>query len=168
MRNLRWPGILLLLVLLFISGSETWVWGGKKEVRIERVEVRFLSNGPVLLLEAGENAIPIFIDPTVAGSIQGVLSGRKFPRPLSHELMHAILEHYQVSLIKVFVTLRDGVYYGSLTLSQNGVVQVFDGRSSDAIALAVHFKSPIFVEQALMEEAGKSIKMEQDVRDLEL
>lgn len=168
MRNHVWLGIIGWLALFLVPGNQTVVWGEKKELRIEKVEVRFLSNGPVLLLKAGEKAVPIFIDPTVAGSIQGVLSGRKFPRPLSHELMHSILKHYQVKLVKVFVTLRDGIYYGSLTLSRNGVVQVFDSRSSDAVALAVHFKSPIFVEQALMDEAGTSLKSEHHQKDLEL
>jgi hypothetical protein len=127
-----------------------------REVQIEKVEVRFLQRSPVVLLAVGDKAISIFVDPTVAGSIEGALTGEKFPRPLSHDLMQSILKTYEIHVDRVFITLRDGVFYGTLTLSQNGRQQLFDSRSSDAIALAIHFHSPIFVERDLLDSEGKA------------
>ncbi len=129
-------------------------WAVSQEVKIEKVEVRISPSGSVVFLKVGERAIPVFVDPTVAASIQGALSGEKYLRPLSHDLMKSILSSYGIKVQQVFVTLRHGVYFGTLTLFHNGRVQLFDSRSSDAIALAIHFQSPILVEQELLDSAG--------------
>ena len=150
----------VLIVLCLLVGATHWgeqpigAWALSQEVQIEKIEVKNSPNGPVVLLKVGDRAIPIFVDPIVARSIQGALSGGKFSRPLSHELMSSILRSYDIRVQQVFVTLRQGVYYGTLSLLHNGKVQVFDSRSSDAIGLAVHFHSPVFVEQALLDSAG--------------
>ncbi len=128
-----------------------------QEVVIEQVEVKVSSQGPVVLLKIGQQAIPIFVDPTVAGSIQGVLSGRRLPRPLSHDLMHTILDAYSVQVDRVFISLKDGIYYGTMTVSLNGQTKIFDSRSSDAIALAIHFHIPIIISQKLLESAGQPL-----------
>ena len=153
--------------LIFVSmwaEKQDYAWAVSQEVKIEKVEVRVLPTGPVVLLKVGERAIPVFVDPTVAGSIQGALSGKKFARPLSHDLMESILSSYDIHVQQVFVTLRQGVYYGTLTLLHDGRVQLFDSRSSDAIALAIHFHSPILVEQDLLDSAG--IEMSQEKSQL--
>ena len=154
-------------VLLLVACVSLWTeeptpaWAVSQEVKIEKVEVRMLPTGPVVLLKVGERAIPVFVDPTVAGSIQGALSGKKFARPLSHDLMESILSSYDIRVQQAFVTLRQGVYYGTLTVIHDGQVQLFDSRSSDAIALAIHFQSPILVEQALFDSAGVEISPEE-------
>jgi bifunctional DNase/RNase len=160
---------LLLFVMFSLTMNAPAVLGASQELQIEKVEVQFLHMSPVVLLVVGEKAIPIFVDPTVAGSIYGALSGEKFTRPLSHDLMQAILKAYEIHLDRVFITLRDGVFYGTLTLSQGGQQRVFDSRSSDAIALAVHFHSPIFVERDLMDSAGKIMRKGSETKkDVEL
>ena len=130
------------------------------EVEIEEVEVRISDHGPVVLLTVGAKAIPIYVDPTVAGSIHGALSGQKFPRPLSHDLMHTILKAYGVNIDRVLITLKDEIYYGTLTLSVNGQTKQFDSRSSDAIALAIHFKTPIVVGKDLLDSVGQPLEPE--------
>ncbi len=65
-----------------------------EQVAITDVQVRISDHGPVVLLQAEGKAIPIFVDLTVALSIQGALSGATLPRPLSHDLMHTILETF--------------------------------------------------------------------------
>ncbi len=144
-----------------ICGSQVWetpVYAETKAIEVERLEVGMMADGPAILLFIGESAIPIFVDITAATAVQGILSGRKFPRPLSHGLMHTILEYYEIKLIKVFITLHEGIYFGTLTFKHDGQIQVFDSRSSDAIAMALYFQSPIFVEDRLLEEAGKPIE----------
>jgi len=125
------------------------------QIQIQEVEVRLSDHGPVVLLKAEQRAIPIFVDPTVAGSIHSVLSGQKLRRPLSHDLMHSILESFGGRVVQVIITLKDGVYYGALSVEMKDTTKVFDSRSSDAIALAIHFKAPILVGRDLLESAGK-------------
>jgi hypothetical protein len=169
MRHYLFFGLLMLFLVLTLGEEVAPVSATSREVKIEKVEVRFLPMSPVVLLAVGDKAISIFVDPTVAGSIQGALTGERFSRPLSHDLMQSILKTYEVHLDRVFITLRDGVFYGTLTLSQNGQQQLFDSRSSDAIALAVHFDSPIFVERELMESAGKAMGLGMETKkDVEL
>lgn len=128
------------------------------QVQIKEVEVRLSDHGPVVLLKAEDKVIPIFVDPTVAGSIQGALTGQKMRRPLSHDLMHTILDTYGGKVMQTVITLKDGIYYGALTVTMSGTTKVFDSRSSDSIALAVHFKAPILVGRDLLDSAGKHLE----------
>lgn len=127
-----------------------------EHVKIDDVEVRLSDHGPVVLLKAEDKEVPIYVDPTVAGSIQGALSGLKTKRPLSHDLMHSILKAFNGRVTRAVITLKEGIYYGSLTVEIQDVSKVFDSRSSDAIALAIHSRAPIIVGRDLLESAGKS------------
>ena len=127
------------------------------QVEIKQVEVRLSDHGPVVLLKAENRAIPIFVDATVAGSIQAALTGQKLSRPLSHDLMRTILDSFGGKVTQTVITLKDGVFRGALTVVMNDKTKVFDGRSSDAIALAVHFKAPIVVGRDLLDSTGKTM-----------
>jgi bifunctional DNase/RNase len=127
------------------------------QVEIRHVEVRLSDHGPVVLLKAEDRVIPIFVDATVAGSIQAALTGQKLSRPLSHDLMRMILDSFGGKVTQAVITLKDGVFRGALTVVLNDKTKVFDGRSSDAIALAVHFKAPIVVGRDLLDSTGKTM-----------
>jgi len=129
-----------------------------EQVMITDVQVRMSDHGPVVLLRAEGKAIPIFVDYTVARSIQGALNGEKLPRPLSHDLMHIILDAYGGKVLRTVITLQGGTYYGALTVAVQDQVKTFDSRSSDSIALAIHFKAPIIVGRDLLESAGSPEK----------
>ena len=135
------------------------------QVEIRDVEVRLSDHGPVVLLKAESRVIPIFVDATVAGSIQAALTGQKLTRPLSHDLMHLILDAFGGKVTQTVITLKDGIFRGALTVVMNEKTKVFDSRSSDAIALAVHFKAPIVVARDLLDSAGKTM---QDSKTLSL
>ncbi len=157
MQRLRESRVLWVLLagILFLT-SPAASQSQNDQVEIEDVEVRLTEHGPVVLLKAEEKTIPIFVDQTVAGSIHGALTGLKLRRPLSHDLMHSILEAFEGTVKKTEITLKDGIYYGALTVAVKDTEKVFDSRSSDSIALAVHFKAPIFVGRDLLESAGKT------------
>ena len=123
------------------------------QVRIEDVSVVMSNMGPVIFLKAHKRVVQIFVDPTVAGSIDGALRGMKSPRPLSHDLMYTILREFGGTVTEVRIKLKGEIYYGELAVTVNGAHKVFDSRSSDAIALAIHFKAPIFVEKELFDQA---------------
>lgn len=128
------------------------------QVKIENVQVRVTDHGYVVLLKAEEKVIPVFVDPTVALSIHGALSGEKSPRPLSHDLMHTILRTMNAKVTQVVITMHGRTYYGALSVATKETTKVFDSRSSDAIALAIHFKAPILVGRDLLDSAGVSTK----------
>ncbi len=144
-----------------IESAASWAAESPKQttdrVRIASVEVAVSAAGPVVLLKAQDRAIPVFVDPTVAESIHSVLSKRSLPRPLSHDLMHSILQSYGGRVTEVTVTLQGTTYHGALSIDLGGDTKVFDSRSSDAIAMALHFAAPIFVSRELLEKAGQAL-----------
>ena len=112
------------------------------------------SRSPVVLLEdkAHNVALPIWIGPAEAHAIASQLEGVESPRPLTHDLMKAVIERVGVGLQRVVIReLRDNTYYASIVLLWDGEEVEIDSRPSDAIALAVRFGQPIFVNRALLE-----------------
>lgn len=132
-------------------------------VQVEDVEVRMSMVGPVVLLKVRNRAVPIFVDATVAQSIQAVVSGEKPTRPLSHDLMHTILQAFDGRVTRAVITLKGETYYADITVIVQGASKVFDSRSSDAIALASHFKAPLFVPRELMDKVGIDLENGQKV-----
>jgi uncharacterized protein len=126
-------------------------------VRISSVEVILSPIGPVVLLKAKGRAVPIFVDPVVAESIEAELGGKKPPRPLTHDLMRTILESLDAKITKASITLKGATFIADLRVKVNGKERVFDSRSSDAIALALRFGAPIFVGEDLLQSAGKPL-----------
>lgn len=147
--------LLLLVPVYSVALAEEPSHSRSDSVKIAEVKVRISDHGPVVLLQAEGRTIPIFVDLTVALSIQSALNGEKLPRPMSHDLMHTILDAYGGKVTQTVITLKGGTYYGALTVAFKDQVKVFDSRSSDSIALAVHFKAPILVGRDLLESAGK-------------
>jgi uncharacterized protein len=125
-------------------------------VRIEDTEVLLSQVGHVVLLKAQNRAVPIFVDAIVAQSIHGALTGEKYPRPLTHDLMRSVLEGFDGKVSRVVITLKGSTYYADLTVLVRGTTKVFDSRSSDAIALAIHFKAPLLVSKETFEKASHS------------
>jgi uncharacterized protein len=127
-------------------------------VQVEKVDVRWSVVGPVVLLVVHNRAIPIFVDPTVAESIQSVLSGEKTPRPLTHELMRRVVAELGARVAQAQIVLKASTYYAVLKLIVGGVEKDFDSRSSDAIALAVLFNAPIVVPRQLLDSNGIALE----------
>jgi uncharacterized protein len=138
-----------------IAHGDAFPLATSEQVTITDVKVRMSDHGPVVLLQAEGKAIPLFIDVTVALSIQGALNGEQLPRPMSHDLMHTIMEAFGGKVTQTVITLKSGTYFGALTVMFKDHVKVFDSRSSDSIALAVHFKAPIIVGRELLNSAGR-------------
>jgi uncharacterized protein len=149
---------ILLLVAALVFGTSFGNAAGTGQVTIENVQVRMTDHGYVVMLKAEGKVIPVFVDPTVALSIHGALSGEKTARPLSHDLMHTILAALNAKVTQVVITMHGGTYFGALSVATKETTKVFDSRSSDAIALAIHFKAPILVGRDLLDSAGISLK----------
>ena len=105
-------------------------------------------------------AVPIFIAPLEAQSILIGLGSVKMPRPLTHDLFITVLESLESSVNRVEITsLREGTYYAKLILESSGSEIAVDARPSDCLALAVRVKCPIYIDEAVVDEAGISVKM---------
>ena len=158
-RLLRYALVWTLVPALAFAAQDA----GKREadsglVRIEDTEVLLSAVGHVVLLKAENKAVPIFVDAIVAQSIHGALTGEKYPRPLTHDLMRSVLEGFDGKVSRVVITLKGSTYYADLTVLVRGTTKVFDSRSSDAIALAIHFKAPILVSQELLDSSGVELE----------
>lgn len=126
------------------------------------VRLEMPSNQPIVLLrESGaDRYLPIWIGAPEATAIAFAQQGLTPPRPLTHDLIKDLLSAAGVTLESVKITaLRDGVFYADLVLSSGAQVSA---RPSDAIALALRTGSPIFGEDALLEEVGVTIPDEDD------
>ena len=118
----------------------------------------FSNMGFVILLkgESDDRTLPIFIGTVEAQSIALFISNVKIPRPLTHDLLKSVLEHLDCSLQRIEVCdLKEGTFIARLVLTCNGEEIAVDSRPSDAIALALRTSSPIFVDESVMDEAGR-------------
>ena len=105
-------------------------------------------------------AVPIFIAPLEAQSILIGLGSVKMPRPLTHDLLITVLENLEASVNRVEITaLKEGTYFAKLILEASGSEIAVDARPSDCLALAVRMKCPIYIDEAVVDEAGISVKM---------
>jgi bifunctional DNase/RNase len=105
-------------------------------------------------------AVPIFIAPLEAQSILIGLGSVKMPRPLTHDLFITVLESLESSVNRVEITsLKEGTYFAKLILESSGAEISVDARPSDCLALAVRVKCPIYIDEAVVDEAGISVKM---------
>ncbi|MFN3822090.1 MAG: bifunctional nuclease domain-containing protein [bacterium] len=104
----------------------------------------------------GNRWLPIFIGPAEARNISILLQAQKFPRPLTFDLFHSLLEAAGAKIEDITVTeLKDSTFYAEVKMTiSGGDTRIIDARPSDAIALALKTNSPIYVADAVLEEAG--------------
>lgn len=110
--------------------------------------------GPAVVLKdkTEKVLVPLWIGTSEAHSIQLRLERRRFPRPLTHDLLDAILHDLGGEVVKIHVDdLHGEAFVGTVFIRQGGKVAHFDARPSDSIALAVGNGAPIFVSKALID-----------------
>ena len=114
------------------------------------------SNTPIIILksEMNDQAIPIWIGLLEATSIASALQEIKYDRPMTHDLFKNFSDTLHVSITKVEVCdLKDSTFYARIYLvSKDGNFDI-DARPSDAIALALRFNAPIYVEDSVMQQS---------------
>lgn len=109
----------------------------------------------VLSEEEGKRRIPIIIGGFEAQSIAIQIEGLTPPRPLTHDLFLNFAKSYSIEIIEVQIyKLEEGVFFSKLHCD-NGKKEVYiDARTSDAIALALRFKCPIYTTEEIIDKAG--------------
>ena len=126
------------------------------EMEVGGISVDPQSGGAVLVLKGDrERSLAIAIGLPEATAIAKELEGTKLPRPLTHDLLRSVLEELGGSLEQIeIVALRDNTYFAELVVRVDGrQTKRIDSRPSDAIALAVRTRSPIFVHRQVLEQA---------------
>lgn len=110
----------------------------------------------VLGEEEGKRRLPIIIGGFEAQSIAIALEKEVVPpRPLTHDLFKSFAEKFEVKILEVVIhKLQEGVFYSYLTCEHQGKTEMIDARTSDAVALAIRFGSPIFTYEEILEQAG--------------
>jgi len=132
-------------------------------VRVERVTLDTASNRFVVILKDDlyHRWLPIVVGPAEAQAIALQLENVNPPRPMTHDLLKNILDTLKIKVTQVIVNdLRDNTYFATINITSNGYKKKIDARPSDAIALALRSKAPIFVEEEVMKKAAISEETE--------
>jgi len=118
----------------------------------------------VLSEEEGTRTLPIIIGAFEAQSIAIALETEiRPPRPLTHDLFKTFSDRFLITVKEVVIhKLVDGVFFSSLICERDGLEEVIDARTSDAIAIAVRFEAPIFTYENILEKAGVFLKLEEE------
>lgn len=117
----------------------------------------------VLTEEDGERRIPIIVGGFEAQSIAIQLEGLHPPRPLTHDLFLSFSKSFGIKLIEVNIyKLEEGVFYSKLSCDNGKKKIEIDARTSDAIALALRFKCPIFTTEDIMSRSGIVIDFDKE------
>ena len=107
----------------------------------------------------GERRLPIIIGGFEAQAIVIKLENLNPPRPLTHDLFRNFSELMKADLKEVFIhKLEEGVFYSQLLIKKDGKEIVMDSRTSDAVALALRFNCPIYIDEEIMDKAGIVMK----------
>ena len=104
----------------------------------------------------GDRKLPIIRGGFEAQSIAIALEQEIKPtRPLTHDLFKSFAERFSIIVKKVIIhKLIDGVFYASLICEHDKIEEIIDSRTSDAIALALRYKAPIFIYDSILKKAG--------------
>ena len=118
----------------------------------------------------GERKLPIVIGTNEAQSIAIAIEKEiKPPRPLTHDLFKNFCVRFDIKIKQVIIhKLVDGVFYSSVICERDGIEEIIDSRSSDAIALAIRFEAPIYTYENILEKAGVIIKVEKEIDERSL
>jgi bifunctional DNase/RNase len=127
------------------------------EMTIESIRVSMVNYQRVVILKekSAERYLPIWIGPAEADAIAVKLQEVTVPRPLTHDLLSSVINALGANVNSIIVCdLRNDTFYAKIILSVNGKSIEVDSRPSDAIALAVRVKVPIFAEETVLNKAA--------------
>jgi uncharacterized protein len=125
------------------------------QMDLKRIIINEVQDQQVIMLREvdGERSFPIVIGIFEATSIDRRVKGMPSPRPLTHDLVASVIESLGSELQDIYISeLREHTYFAKLRIRQDGELVEVDCRPSDAIALAVTAKVPIYVAEDVLNE----------------
>ena len=126
------------------------------EMTIKGLMVDPITNMPIVILKdkGGERVLPIWVGIFEANAIALQMENIATPRPMTHDLLRNVIIDLEGSVERVVVSdLKDNTFYAIIHLNVRGERVVIDARPSDAIALALRTRSPILVEETVIDNA---------------
>ena len=128
------------------------------EMKVEGLTLDPLTNMPIIILKdlLSDKALPIWVGYFEANAIALEIEKINTPRPMTHDLLGTMISSLHAKVKHVLINdLKDNTFFAVISVVQNGSDMTIDSRPSDAIALALRTKSPIFVEEKVIEAAKK-------------
>jgi hypothetical protein len=135
------------------------------EVRVNGLILEHKSQQNIVILREveGERILPIWIGPGEAQAIRRILSEESFPRPLTHDLLHLIVEGLKAKIARVVIAdLRENTFFASVFVQRDGELLSIDARPSDSIAVALRAQAPIFVNEKLLQPPPQAEEGEEE------
>jgi len=139
------------------------------EMTIKGLMIDPITNMPIVILKdkAGNRILPIWVGIFEANAIALQIENISTPRPMTHDLLKNVLGDLEANVQKIVVCeLKDNTFYAMIYVDREGKIIAIDSRPSDAIALALRTKSPIYVEESVVESA-KGMDLAKDTTDSE-
>ena len=139
------------------------------EMTIKGLMVDPITNMPIIILrdKEGDKVLPIWVGLSEANAIALQIENISTPRPMTHDLLRNVIQDLKASVHKVVVCdLQENTFYALIYLSLGGETVAIDARPSDAIALALRTRAPIFVEDTVIDNA-KTVDLTTDTADSE-
>jgi bifunctional DNase/RNase len=127
------------------------------EMSVDSIRVSVVNSQRVVILKESkvERYLPIWIGPTEADAIAIKLQGVSVPRPLTHDLLYSVIDTLGAKVNFIVVNdLRNDTFYAKINVIINDQHIEIDSRPSDAIAIAVRAKAPIYAEEEVLDKAG--------------
>src|SRR5688500_9718949 len=137
------------------------------EMTIKGLMVDPITNMPIVILrdKEGQKVLPIWVGIFEANAIALQIENIATPRPMTHDLLRNVIYDLKASVQKIVVSdLQENTFYALIYLAVNGETVAIDARPSDAIALALRTRSPIFVEDRVIDNA-ETVDMAPDKAD---
>lgn len=126
-------------------------------VTVDSIRVSLLTQNRVVVLRETDSTryLPIWIGPFEAEAIAMAIQGHEPQRPLTHDLLKAMIGDLGGTISHIFVSdIRESTFYARIVIEQQGRTIEVDARPSDAVALAVRTEAPIYVEAHVLDQAG--------------
>ncbi|OFW12193.1 MAG: hypothetical protein A3F69_04345 [Acidobacteria bacterium RIFCSPLOWO2_12_FULL_66_10] len=126
------------------------------EMSIKGLMVDPITNMPIVILrdKDGQKMLPIWVGIFEANAIALQIENIETPRPMTHDLLRNVIQDLKASVQKVVICdLQENTFYALIYLDVNSATVAIDARPSDAIALALRSRAPIFVEDTVIDHA---------------
>ena len=137
------------------------------EMTIKGLMVDPVNNTPIVILrdKDGHRVLPIWVGIFEANAIALQIENHSTPRPMTHDLLRNVIHDLKASVERIVICdLQEQTFYAMIYVATGGEVVAIDARPSDAIALALRTRAPIFVEESVLSSA-KSLDFAPDQSD---
>ena len=127
------------------------------EMTVDSIRVSLMNYQRVVILKekVSERYLPIWIGPAEADAIAVKLQGVTVPRPLTHDLLHSVIDALGATINSIIVSdLKNDTFFAKIILNVDGGQLEVDSRPSDALALAVRAEVPIYAEETVLDKAS--------------